>query len=204
VTDPNRPEGNGVPGRGAGDPDSARPTTQGPGVEVPGVDFDAGEPASTGAGVGEDDALAQAEAVIEADIASIAAERDDYLDALRRLQADFENYKKRTQKQQTELLDRAALHLVERLLPVLDAFDLALAHGGGETVEQVGGVLLDTLVKEGLEGIDPKPGELFDPTVHEAVVHEPGDTEPQVSELLRAGYRWKGRLLRAAMVKVKG
>ena len=151
------------------------------------------------------DPVAEAEAVVEADIASIAAERDDYLDALRRLQADFENFKKRTMRQQTEHLERAAAALVEKLLPVLDAAELAMAHGGGEPVAQIGQLLFDTLIKEGLEGITPKPGDLFDPTQHEAVVHEPGDHgEPQVVELLRAGYRWKGRLLRAAMVKVRG
>ena len=73
----------------------------------------------------------QAEAAVEGDIARIAAERDDYLDALRRLQADFENYKKRVLKQQTEHLERAAETLVEKLLPALDTFDLALAHGEG-------------------------------------------------------------------------
>jgi len=150
------------------------------------------------------DALAQAEAVIEADIASIVAERDDYLDALRRLQADFENFKKRTLKQQTEHLERAAESLVEKLLPVLDAAELAVAHGGGDDVIQISQLLLETLGKEGLSPIAPQPGDPFDPNEQEAVVHEPGDEEAHVVELLRAGYRWKGRLLRAAMVKVKG
>jgi molecular chaperone GrpE len=150
------------------------------------------------------DEVAEAEAVLTADIETVMAERDDYLDALRRLQADFENYKKRTLKQQTDHLERAAQALVEKLLPVLDAADLAIAHGGGEDVAQVGQLLLDTLVKEGLEGIVPEPGAPFDPNEHEAVVHEPGEGEPEVVEVLRAGYRWKGRLLRAAMVKVRG
>jgi molecular chaperone GrpE len=150
------------------------------------------------------DPVAEAEAVVEADIAAIVAERDDYLDALRRLQADFENYKKRTLKQQTDHLERAAQGLVEKLLPVLDAADLAIAHGGSDDVAQLGQLLLDTLIKEGLEGIAPGPGAAFDPNQHEAVVHEPGEGEPEVVELLRAGYRWKGRLLRAAMVKVRG
>ncbi len=133
------------------------------------------------------------------------AERDDYLDALRRLQADFENFKKRTLKLQTEHLERAAQALVDKLLPVLDAADLAIAHGAGEVVVQVAGLLMDTLVKEGLEGVDPKPGDPFDPTVHEAVAHEPGDGGTQeVADLLRAGYLWKGALLRPAMVKVRG
>jgi molecular chaperone GrpE len=164
----------------------------------------AAAPEIEGSGANEDGDLADAEAVLTDDIAAVVAERDDYLDALRRLQADFENYKKRTLKQQTQHLQRAAQGLVVQLLPVLDAVDLALAHGGGEEVATFGQLLLDTLVKEGLEGIAPAPGDSFDPNEHEAVVHEPGEGQPVVAELLRAGYRWKGHLLRAAMVKVRG
>ncbi len=149
--------------------------------------------------------LASAEAAVESDLVALQRERDDYLDALRRLQADFENFKKRTLKLQTEHLERAAQALVDKLLPVLDAADLAIAHGAGEAVAQVAGLLMDTLVREGLEGVDPKPGDPFDPTIHEAVAHEPGDgATQQVADLLRAGYRWKGVLLRPAMVKVRG
>ena len=170
---------------------------------------DEGDGASTEESIEESidesiDLVAEAEAVVEADINAIVAERDDYLDALRRLQADFENYKKRTLKQQTDHLERAAQGLVEKLLPVLDAADLALAHGGGDDVAQIGQLLMDTLIREGLEGIAPAPGAPFDPNEHEAVVHEPGEGEPVVVELLRAGYRWKGRMMRAAMVKVRG
>jgi molecular chaperone GrpE len=160
--------------------------------------------AAPGSEAGAEADLADAEAVLTDDIDAIVAERDDYLDALRRLQADFENYKKRTLKQQTEHLQRAAQGLVVQLLPVLDAADLALAHGAGEEVAALGQLLLDTLVKQGLEGIAPAAGDAFDPNEQEAVVHEPGDGETEVAELLRAGYRWKGHLLRAAMVKVRG
>jgi molecular chaperone GrpE len=81
----------------------------------------------------------EAEPVLESDpVAALMLERDDYRDALIRLQADFENYKKRMIKQQTDHLERAAEALVEKLLPVLDTADLALAHGGGEDVKQVG------------------------------------------------------------------
>jgi molecular chaperone GrpE len=168
------------------------------------VDEEANRPPDPEGEASADAEVADAEAVLTDDIAAVVAERDDYLDALRRLQADFENYKKRTLKQQTEHLQRAAQGLVVQLLPVLDAADLALAHGAGEEVATLGQLLLDTLVKEGLEGIAPAPGDPFDPNEHEAVVHEPGEGEPVVAELLRAGYRWKGHLLRAAMVKVRG
>ena len=151
-----------------------------------------------------DGAVEQAEAAVEKDIdiARVARERDDYLDALKRLQADFENYKKRILKQQTEHLERAAEGLVQKLLPVLDTFDLALAHGG-EGLDQVQGQLMAALEKEGLERIDPV-GKPFDPNEHDAVAHEEGEGEPVVSEVMRTGYRFKGKLLRPAMVKVKG
>jgi molecular chaperone GrpE len=137
-------------------------------------------------------------------LTSAEAERDQYLDSLRRLQADFENYKKRVAKQQSELYGRAAESLVTQLLPVLDTADLAVAHGGGEEVGQLRASLLDALAKAGLERITPDGGP-FDPNVHDAVAHEPGDGgEQEVAEVLRAGYRWNGRVLRPAMVKVRG
>jgi len=149
-----------------------------------------------------DDAAAAVE--VDIDLAKVATERDEYLDALRRLQADFENYKKRTVKQQSEYLQRGREELVLTLLPVLDAGDLALAHGAGEGVGQIAGMLFDALVKGGLEGIAPEGGAPFDPTVHDAVMHEDGDGGPVIVEVLRAGYAWRGKLLRPAMVKVQG
>ena len=152
-----------------------------------------------------DDVVAAAEAAVVDDIARVASERDDYLESLRRLQADFENYRKRVLNQQAEHVERAAQDLVVKLLPVLDTGELAKAHGGGEAVDQVVGMLYELLAKEGLEAIDAAPGTSFDPTMHEAVAHEAGDDgDAQVSEQLRVGYRWKGRLVRPAMVKVKG
>jgi len=153
------------------------------------------------------EAGSEAGPVAETDpISALTGERDEYRDALVRLQADFENYKKRMLKMQTEHLERAAESLVEKLLPVLDTADLALAHGGGEDIKQVSGALSAALEREGLERIDPTGGP-FDPTLHDAVAHEPGDGDggvQEVVEVLRAGYRWKGRVLRPAMVKVRG
>lgn len=198
--------GPGAAGAEPAGPAEAEAVEAPPGAEAPagaGAPPEAA-PGATGDGGSADD-LADVEAAVELDMLALQQERDDYLDALRRLQADFENYKKRTLKQQTEHLERAAQALVEKLLPVLDAADLAIAHGAGEAVAQVFGLLMDTLAKEGLEGVDPKPGDPFDPTVHEAVAHEPGDGEAQeIADVLRAGYRWKGALLRPAMVKVRG
>lgn len=143
-------------------------------------------------------------------LAAMAAQRDEYLDALRRLQADFENYRKRVLRQQTDLLERAAFDLVGKLLPILDTIDLALAHAQGnpssDGLSQVASTARDALSREGLERLDPT-GQPFDPAIHEAVAHEEASEEsdkPQVSEVLRPGYRWKGQLLRPAMVKVTG
>jgi len=139
------------------------------------------------------------------DLERTSRERDDYLEALRRNQADFENYRKRVMKQQADDLARAAESLVEKLLPVLDACDGAVRHGATE-VEPVFASLLGILEKEGLERIDPA-NEVFDPNLHEAVMHEPaGDDDDAivVSDVMRPGYAWKGRIVRPAMVKVRG
>ena len=138
-------------------------------------------------------------------------ERDDYLDALQRLQADFENYRKRVVRASEDAADRATGSLVSSLLPVLDAFDLAEAHfasvEGDESgaLAQARSLLLAALTKEGLERIDAV-GVSFDPQVHDAVAHVEGDegVDQHVDEVLRAGYRWKGGVLRPAMVRVKG
>lgn len=133
------------------------------------------------------------------------AERDEYLDVLRRSQADFENYRKRSIKQVDEAGERGAESLVDKLLPVLDACDGAISHGAVD-VEPIYASLLGTLEKEGLGRVAPT-GEPFDPNLHEAVLHEPADDGQDgtvVSEVLRPGYTWKGRVVRPAMVKVRG
>ena len=148
-----------------------------------------------------DEAVEAAEQAVTTDLDQLARERDEYRELAQRIQADFENYKKRILKQQTEHLERAAETLVDKLLPVLDTFDLARAHGEG--LDQMHTALLEVLAKEGLERIDPV-GEAFDPNEHDAVAHEEGEGDPAVCEVMRAGYRWKGRVLRPAMVKVRG
>ena len=134
------------------------------------------------------DGVTEAEAA-EADPLEVAlAERDEFLDSLRRLQAEFENYKKRVSKQQADQVARAAASLVEKLLPVLDALDLATDHVGDAGTDEAkalvaaSGLLHGILEKEGLERIDPL-GEEFDPTAHEAVGHLPAPegAEPTAS-----------------------
>jgi len=155
------------------------------------------------------------ELVEEADPREVLArERDEYLLALQRTQADFENYRKRVVRLQEEQSARASGHLVEKLLPVLDALDLAEAHlneslettEDGRALRASRAMLVDVLAKEGLERVD-QADVPFDPTVHDAVAHSEaeGDVgETVVEEVLRSGYRWKGQVLRAAMVRVRG
>lgn len=140
---------------------------------------------------------------LEEMLASLTAERDEYLALAQSKQAEFENYRKQVAKRQIELIEHAASGLAEKMLPVLDALDAALAHGDA-SLEAVRVQLLDVLEKEGLVRIIPT-GEPFDPVTHEAVMHEEGESgESIVTETLRPGYSWNGRLLRAAMVQVRG
>ncbi|MCP4435260.1 MAG: nucleotide exchange factor GrpE [Actinomycetia bacterium] len=129
-------------------------------------------------------------------------ERDEYLDHLRRLQAEFENYKRRTETQASEQRARAATDLVRELLPVLDACDAALSHGEDQ-VEPVRAQLLGILEAQGLKPVG-ELGEPFDPNIHEAVMHEAGEGDAVVAEVMRTGYLWKDLVVRAAMVKVRG
>lgn len=140
-------------------------------------------------------------------IDALVAERDEFLDAYRRTAADFDNYRKQAQKRITDEVARSQGGFVERMLPVLDAIEAAQTHAGADAdtagVEAVSKALFGFLEKEGLERVAPT-GQPFDPNVAEAVVHEPGDGEPTVAEVLRTGYLWQGRVIRAAMVKVAG
>jgi molecular chaperone GrpE len=163
------------------------------------------------AAVSEEEAAASE---LEADLEKLSeleSERDDYRDMLKRVQAEFENYRKRMLKEQTAFVDRAAADLVEKLLPVVDSFELALENfetadseeleNVRKGVELVYAELLGVLEKAGLSRIEAE-GKPFDPNVHEAVMQEEGEGEPVVADTLRTGYTLKGRVLRPAMVKV--
>jgi molecular chaperone GrpE len=143
----------------------------------------------------------------EADLAMLQRERDEWLDTTRRLQADFENYRKRVVREQTALVERASESLIEQLLPVLDNFELALRSIGEEHaqvrkgVELVFAELIAVLERNGLERIEAE-GAPFDPNEHEAVMQDDGDGDPVVGDVLRTGWKVKGRVLRPSMVKV--
>jgi molecular chaperone GrpE len=142
------------------------------------------------------------------------AKAAEYLDHLQRLQAEFDNYRKRVLREQTRAVDLAAEPLVRNLLEVMDEFDLALMaaeqqpdfdrflHG----VELVYAKLQEILRREGLERIDAQ-GKAFDPTRHEALLEsqaegDAGDGEPVVVDVMRPGYTLRGQVIRPAGVKV--
>jgi molecular chaperone GrpE len=150
-------------------------------------------------------------AAIAADLDAARAEAESYLDDLRRLQADFDNYRKRTLREQTARAASASQALVTRLLPVLDNFELAVSAAEQSRdfdrmlkgVEMVFGELREVLQAEGLVRIEAE-GKPFDPERHEAVIAvEQEDTEPgTVVDIVRTGYELRGKVLRPAMVKV--
>ena len=151
------------------------------------------------------------QAAIVADLAAARAEADSYLDDLRRLQADFENYRKRMLREQTARIASASQGLVAKLLPVLDNFELAVSHAEQSRdfdrmlkgVEMVFGELREVLQGEGLVKIEAE-GKPFDPERHEAVVavEQEGAEPGTVVDVVRTGYELRGKVLRPAMVKV--
>ena len=124
------------------------------------------------------------------------------------LRAEFDNFRRRSARDQAETYDRAAREMVLALLPVVDDFERALAHETSDPeyargVELIHQRLMDTLGKAGLEPIDAK-GKTFDPNVHEAMGTVPAAEvdDHTVFDELRRGYNFRGRLLRPAMVRV--
>jgi molecular chaperone GrpE len=199
------PSGEEVPAQTADAGDTPAP----PGIEE--IAHTAAEPAPAGEVV-EGELLDETEVAAGGDAGSellqAIAERDEYLAHLQRTQAEFDNYRKRMLRDQTVHVERAAAGLVEQLLPVLDSFELALNSAGTDVerlrkgVELVYGELLGALEKAGLERIEAL-GKPFDPEEHEAVMHVEDDGgDPGVRDVVRSGYRFKGRVLRPAMVKV--
>jgi molecular chaperone GrpE len=155
-----------------------------------------------------DTELAQ-ERVEEVDeLAQVTRERDDYLDALQRLKAEFDNFRKRAAREQGELVSRASERLVKQLLPVLDdlerALEAAANHEEARLEEGVGLVhraLADALAKEGLVEVETEG--TFDPHTQEALLSQPSDAEEgTVIQVLQKGYKLGDRVLRPARVVV--
>lgn len=153
----------------------------------------------------------------QAAVAEAQARAASYLDDLQRLKAEFDNYRKRTLKEQTRLIEMASAEMVAQLLGVVDHFGMAMSTASGAKsmaegsdyeamltgVQMVYGELKQVLEGAGLEIVEPK-GEPFDPNVHQAVMQDEGDGSGHmiVDEVLRNGYLFKGTVLRPAMVKV--
>ena len=142
---------------------------------------------------------------VDASAPAVAAQEErDFLDDLRRLQAEFDNYRKRLRREQEETGERATAKVIEELLPVIDNFERAIAHGeGGEGVQLVFKDLSAALERLGLVEI-PAEGAAFDPNVHEAMElrETEGLEEPTVIEVYRRGYMLNDRLIRPASVVV--
>ncbi|MDR3269894.1 MAG: nucleotide exchange factor GrpE [Peptococcaceae bacterium] len=146
-------------------------------------------------------------------LAQIRAEAQDYLQNWQRLQAEFDNYRKRTQREREELLRYASERLVKTLLSVLDNFERALTsaqthsdfQGFAQGVEMIFRQFSDVLAKEGLQVIETQ-GQTFDPSLHEAIFREESGTYPEntILEEVQKGYLLKDKVIRHSMVKVSG
>lgn len=166
---------------------------------------------------GQPDEILNSERVtaLQAEIEQLAAEKEqlgkeklELLDRALRLQAEFDNFRKRSEKDRAEFVQYAGMELVRELLPVLDNFELALkVEPGGKDyakgVEMIYQRMADTLKKTGLEPIEAE-GKQFDPHIHQAVekVQTTDAADETILGEFQRGYKYKGKLLRASMVKV--
>lgn len=169
------------------------------------------EGATTPSGESRPELPPETPADAEEEIVQARRQADEYRDHLQRLQAEFDNYRKRVLKERTRAVELAAQPLVLRLLEVLDEFDLALLAADQQPdfekfhkgVELVYAKLVESLRAEGLEQIEAD-GKPFDPVEHEALMQTgDGEGEPHVAEVFRQGYRLKGSVIRPASVRVE-
>jgi molecular chaperone GrpE len=177
----------------------------------PGDPASAGEPGEDPGVVDEPEASAQEEtaeeevAALSAELEATRRERDEYLDALRRLKAEFENSRKRLERERSRILEAASERLVVELLPVLDNLDRALEAEGDirEGVHATRDQLVDVLGGEGLVPV-ASDGQPFDPNVHEAVMGQPSEDheEGTILQTFQRGYVLNGKPIRVAKVVV--
>ncbi len=149
-------------------------------------------------------------AALAEQLASLQAEKDELWQTLIRRQADFENYRKRIERERREEDQRAVARVVEGMLPVLDAFERALAAHDDPAYEEyrkgfelIYRQLWDALSRQGLERIEAE-GKAFDPHVHHAIerVESQEHVDGTVLEVLQHGYAFRGKVLRPATVRV--
>ncbi len=175
-------------------------------AEDPGTVEDSSASPDPETSVGEEPHFAEQQlAAVAAQLETARRERDEYLDALRRLKAEFENARKRQQREQDRILQTASERLVLELLPVLDNLDRALEAGGDirEGVRVTRDQLADVLGKEGLLPV-ASDGQTFDPNVHEAVMGQPSEEheEGTILQTFERGYLLRGKPIRPAKVVV--
>jgi molecular chaperone GrpE len=147
--------------------------------------------------------------VAEPDLASVTAERDNYLDQLQRTLAEFANYRRRVEQERVQAREFATRDVLRQLVPILDDLQRALGSTPEENrdapwvqgVQMIERKLVSLLEREGVTPIDAL-GQPFDPALHEAVASDPGSSGQTVVEVYQSGYRHRNNLLRAAMVRV--
>jgi molecular chaperone GrpE len=168
----------------------------------------AADTADSAANSAEAKALPDAAAISQEEFDRLKAERDSLLDRLARLQAEFENARKREARERNDFRDYAVAGAIEQFLPVLDNFQLALNSTGSTEQLRTGVELIVKQMEEALRSLNVQPvetvGTEFDPRVHEALemVEKPELPDHQVFDEVRRGYRIKERLLRPALVRV--
>jgi molecular chaperone GrpE len=181
--------------------DPAAPETEAENTQAPEVAE--GEPTSAD----EEESALEVDgfAVLAEELEAARLERDQYLDALRRLKAEFENSRKRQERERARILSMASERLVQELLPVLDNLDRALEAGGDirEGVQATREQLADVLAEEGLLPV-ASDGQPFDPNVHDAVMGQPSEEheEGTIIQTFQRGYLLNGKSIRPAKVVV--
>jgi molecular chaperone GrpE len=181
--------------------DPAAPETEAENTQAPEVAE--GEPTSAD----EEESVLEVDgfAVLAEELEATRLERDQYLDALRRLKAEFENSRKRQERERARILSMASERLVQELLPVLDNLDRALEAGGDirEGVQATREQLADVLAEEGLLPV-ASDGQPFDPNVHDAVMGQPSEEheEGTIIQTFQRGYLLNGKSIRPAKVVV--
>ena len=197
------------PAREVADADGPQAVPQPDGASPDPADQEGTSEATGGSPPGEDE---RSREELIAALAAAEQERDEYLDALKRQQAEFQNYRKRAMREGAAERQKGETDVLAKLIEVVDDFELAVLAGENakdvdslrKGVEMVYGKLIDVLKGFGLEKIGQE-GVAFDPELHEAVQHEHDDEDrdqPVVAEVMRNGYRVNDRVLRPAMVKV--
>ena len=124
----------------------------------------------------------------------------EYLEQMQRIQAEFENFRKKTEKDRAEIVANANFNLISNLLPVLDNFELSLKYNKDKGVELVYKDLLKILERQGLTVVNTKGD--FDANIHEVVMQIDGEKDKAIVEEIQKGYLLNGRLLRASKVKI--